>query len=165
MTVKVNVNHSTLKRIVKDLDNRENKTRIANLAIEQMVYWTKKGKSPIKGRTRFAKYSDLYKNRIKRGDYKKYSKRARPVNLHLTGEMLSSLKSKFRRGTIEIGIFNAAMAKRAILHQRGGKNEDGNYVPQRRFIPSKNGEEFITSIQRLLKNEYVKIIDSIIRNS
>ena len=54
-----------------------------------------KGKSPIQGQGKFKKYSDSYKRDIRRR-LKAFGKRVRPVNLKLSGQMLSTFFVKFR---------------------------------------------------------------------
>lgn len=162
--ISVKVNQPSLKSIVKNVNAPKYTQEIGKVIVREMLNSIARGISPVRNERRFVKYSDGYSRAIRKQyksitDYSS-SKKVRPVNLNLSGQMLRALTYKSRRGALQIGIFTSDMAKRAKKHQLG---LDG--VPRRRFIPAQNGEELTVSIMRQLKNEYVKIIDSIIKSS
>lgn len=125
------------------------------------------GYSPVKGEGRFIAYSAQRNNvRPKKSLYpynvqKKFpDKRVRPVNLKLSGQMLQALTYKIRQGAIILGIFDAQESEKAQRHQVG---DPAHGLPKRRFLPTKSGEEFIVSIQREIKDLFVRAIDQILK--
>lgn len=100
----------------------------------------RKGISPVDGQGRFQRYSDSYRNAIKKG-YLGANKRPSPVSMFLSGEMLGSLK------LIEKGkrLFLQFDDKKAAWHQNGKGN-----LPKRKLLPSKRGETFNKRIVQII---------------
>lgn len=139
---------------------------IAENILEQMKDIIATGLSPIRSFGRFEAYKAQKRNRGgKKSGYpynvqKKFpGKKVRPVNLELSGDMLEALDYRNIREGIEISIYKKAEAEKAKTHQQGT-----DLVPQRRFIPSTKGEQFITSITVSIKKMFVEALDKIIRS-
>ena len=100
----------------------------------------RKGISPVDGQGRFQRYSDSYRNAIKKG-YLGANKRPSPVSMFLSGEMLGSLK------LIEKGkrLFLQFDDKKAAWHQNG----EGRF-PKRKLLPTKRGETFNKRIVQII---------------
>lgn len=95
------------------------------------------------------------------GQYK--DKRIRPVNLHLSGEMLNDLKFNLVQGkygfAIEVGYFTSLSAKKESGHREGVGGQ-----PSRPTIPdSSRGEFFAVRISRLLKESFLKAMNDFIK--
>ena len=126
---------------VREVDDRT--TNLVGLAIKQrMLALISKGVSPIKGNDRFPAYKNpkKYPKNVRK-DFP--AKRARPVNLFLSGMFLRSLKLiKSSRGIIEIGFQNGLSQKKEQGHREGAGGQ-----PRRPIIPSRS-EQFSVTIQR-----------------
>jgi len=95
------------------------------------------GRSPVAGK-RWKQYSKDYANRYKDGSRK-------PVNMHLTGDMLKSLKIEKTRKAINI-IFDS---KIAVYHDQLGA---GLSKVIRRLLPDPSkGERFNIRIRAVIK--------------
>jgi len=93
---------------------------------------------------------------------KKYpNKKASPVNLTLTGDMLKALKHEANSKGVSVGIFDQEMKERGLKHQYGDPKK---FLPKRRFIPIyKEGDEILVSIKRGLIDLYTDILDGILK--
>ena len=81
--------------------------------------------------------------------FKELSKRVRPVNLKLTGEMLSSFFIKNTKNGFLVGFTD----KKARWHNQGkGK------LPERRLLPTGSREKFNNRINRTIRIELKKIV-------
>lgn len=158
--VNVTVRSDALNNIVKKLNSTDSQNKVGDLVVDEMKKSLGAGIPPIRGSRRFDVYSESYSKQIKRGHPENPSKKIRPVNLFLSGKMLSFLKHRINGGKLEIGIINADQEtqKIAIAHQTGTKN-----MPKRRFIPSRKGEKLTVTIDRAIKNLYVEIINRLIK--
>lgn len=119
---------------------------------DEIIKSIETGRSPVKGKgsTRFEKYSISYINKMGKGDYK--SKRRRPVNLTLSGDMLKSIKSRIFPNFIRVWFTDP----KAKYHDKLGA---GKSKVKRRMIPNpKNGEEFNAGLQRKIVNALEKAI-------
>lgn len=92
-------------------------------------------------------------------------KKVRPVNLYLSGEMLSHLTFK-RTGkeTIEVGIIDAPSEIETIARAHNEGPTDGKF-PQRRFLPVANGERYALVIERAIREIYRRAVDRIVAES
>jgi len=97
------------------------------------------GRSPVKGTVRFQKYSDSYRDAIKAGRYRSFSKSRSPVNLKLTGKLLKSLQVTMKSNKIEITFTDDLFE----IHNSKGA---GKSKVIRRMLPTNNGELFNKSI-------------------
>lgn len=100
------------------------------------------GTSPVRGFGRFAQYKDSK-------SYPAGKKSATPVNLSLTGTMLSHLNYRRNQNKIEFGILPDAPNKVKVIARVHNTGERAD-IPQRQFIP-KDGQEFVPSIQALIR--------------
>lgn len=113
-------------------------------------------------------------------------KKVRPVNLKLSGDMLEAFTFKTTATGALIGVFDQEQKKKAVLHNNGGRVElkikrkistkvrnfihrkkaqktIGFDIPQRKFVPSKAGDDFVISISRAIKNLYSTILEVILK--
>jgi len=146
--------------------------RLGQMIIQEMIRSITRGQSPVQGFGRFKAYRAQRKP-IKtnaRGENIGYpkgipGKQVRPVDLVLTGEMLSFLDFGLhptRQGSMSVGYSNDAPADvrlRAEVHNKGTHPD----IPQRKFIPNEPGDQFIQIItRRILKfyrEQWAKTID------
>jgi hypothetical protein len=123
---------------------------------EEIVANITAGNSPVKGVGRYEKYSDSYRSDIKSGRYREYSKRTRPVNLRLTGDLLKSLFVKVTSKGLKVGFDN----RLADIHNRRGA---GKSKTIRRMLPTNDGEEFNRSITTRLREVLNRVANKIFR--
>lgn len=125
------------KRLKRDIQTKADMQRILNprvmqeiadVTVEEMLAGIAEGKSPIAGKGNFPAYKNPKKYPGKR-------KPARPVNLELTGQMLSSLRYRINQAKLTITLFYAgAKAKKKEL----GHREGANGQPRRPSLPLDN---------------------------
>lgn len=108
------------------------------------------GRSPVKGKKKFVKYSDGYLKQIKKGKGVFGVKSKRPVNMTLTGEMISSFFVKLKTKSFFIGFDDP----KADYHNRLGVGTGKSKVI-RRLLPTIRGEKFNRSITLDMK-EYLR---------
>lgn len=113
------------------------------------------GISPVKGRGRFQKYSDSYRRQIDRY-YSSFGKRKSPVNMKLSGQMLSTLKAFVSGGNVKVRISDEL----ADIHNRRGA---GRSKVVRRLLPTNNGETFNTKISQNIEDLLIKIVNNTVR--
>lgn len=156
MKSKTKVDFSDAEKIARDLVSPEMKKKVGDSIVEEMKTMIGAGTSPVRGQRRFP----AYKNRK---NYPGDLKPARPVNLNLTGKMLSYLGWKHgeKKSAIAIGMIRppAKEADKAKAHNEGTEN-----MAQRQFIPNQ-GEEFAVSIMRKIKRMYDDRIKELIGRS
>lgn len=123
----------------------------------------KAGVSPVvnvDGKRRFAGYKDPK-------SYPDKKKAKRPVNLFLTGELLSWYVAWGKGAKLFLGIPTFAPEEvkvKAVANNEGTVNKKGEIaIAARRFIPIR-GELFTTSVMRKLKNLYARRIKDLVSN-
>jgi len=162
--VKVNVKTDKIKKKVKAYKKEAMKVMAKEIK-KQILTEILGGRSPVKGQGRFVKYSDSYKDAIdgkstfrtnkntknvfkitnpdKAHDYTEifrlYSKRKRPVNLKVTGQLLASLFSKPEGNDVKFGFTDPLFD----IHNNKGA---GKSKTIRRMLPTEQGETFNRSI-------------------
>jgi len=109
-----------------------------------------KGKSPVQGQGRFARYSESYKKQIKSGKYR--GKSVSPVNLKLKGKLLKS----FKINKIGNGFSLFFKDKKSVFHQSGTPK-----MPKRQLLPEPD-ETFNRRITRAYNLELVKAIKKVL---
>lgn len=119
----------------------------------EIVSTISKGISPVLGQGKYTKYSDSYKKAIKKGRLSRFSKRRSPVNLRLSGQMLSSIFGKKEGRKLVIGFKD----KKAQWHNDG----EGN-LPRRAMLPQDN-ETFSRSITLRLAEVIGRVAGQIFR--
>jgi len=142
---------SKIKRFKKD-----SKVELREKLEEEIKANISSGNSPVKGMGRYQQYSDSYKSAIKKGSYRQFGKRSRPVNLILSGELIESLSVKVTNKGLKVSFDNEL----ADIHNRKGA---GKSKTIRRMLPTKNGEEFNRSITTRLKEVLAKVASKIFR--
>jgi hypothetical protein len=141
--------------------------QLGPIIIQQMKNLIAKGSSPVKGVGRFVAYKGVASIKEGKSQYSVYpysamkeypDKKVRPVNLSLTGAMLSFLSFRLDGSILEVGILPDAPNKQKVIarvHNTGERPD----IPQRQFIPD-DGEEFTVTIMAVIKKLYRKrIID------
>jgi hypothetical protein len=150
MSVKVNI--TLIKDVMNAVSAKANKQAVGDLIITEMKNSISSGVSPVRGERRFVAYKDPTK-------YPADLKSKRPVNLFLSGDMLSQLK------------FYPLAANRfsiAIKGEEGKKaraHNEGIGVPRRHFMPTDTNEEFTVTITRKIRDLYARILSDIINRS
>lgn len=136
---KVKVDFGDAVRQITSFSN--NGIRVVGAELEkQVVKEISEGRSPVKSKGRFFKYSASYRRAIDRGRYSDFNKRKRPVNLKLSGQLLNSIFSRpIGRNKLLLGFDN----KLADIHNRQGA---GKPKVVRRMLPTKEGETFTDTI-------------------
>lgn len=153
------------------------KKEMAEDTIDEMKRLITRGQSPVKGFGRFDAYVAQREPEvnIKILARKKYpygvreefpGKKVRPVNLTLTGEMLDALTYKRVGKNIRIGYFRGLfgfgskeLVEKVSNAQRGNPEKN---IPQRKFLPT-DGEGFVQSVMRVIKNSLLKALKTKLR--
>ena len=139
----------------KDIDEfkKRAKKELVDVYKKEITESIERGVSPVKGQGRFQNYSDSYKEAIEDGRYSRFTKRKRPVNLKLSGQLLKSLFVKVSRKGLIIGFDN----KLADIHNNKGV---GKSKTVRRMLPTEEGEEFSRSITTRVR----EVLDRVAQN-
>lgn len=91
------------------------------------------------------------------------NKKATPVNLELSGDMLRRFDFRIKQGnSIDVGILSAS---REIYTRARAHNDGEGKMPFRPFIPDKPGQEFTVSIQRAIKEIFSEAVAAAIKVS
>ena len=162
---KVTLKLGTLQNLTRLLSQQSVLKPIGEAVISGVLDSVSRGVSPVRGLGRFVAYSGASDRRkypfSVRSEYP--NKKLRPVNLSLDGSMLSSIKSKIENDKLFVGIFGGKHELMAETHNEGTQENSKNKVPKRKFLPTGRGEDFIVSIQRAIKDLFVKAIDDILK--
>lgn len=169
MAISVGINGAVVKKIQGKLENahkffdKEDAKELGEAVVLEMKTMIAKGMSPIRGVGRFPGYKHQGKDgRYPKSVMSKYpNKKQRPVNLHLTGAMLSSLVSKVVKGqvgpAVQIGYQGTffGFRKSSAQKKEQGHREGVNGQPKRPTIPE-GEEQFAAKIQSLILSMYRK---------
>jgi len=150
---KVNVDFGDAKEDIKKFKLKA-KGRVAKSLEKEIVKSIERGVSPVKGKIRFPNYSRSYQKEIRAGRVD--GKRARPVNLKVTGELLKSIFFKITKKGVLIGFDNFL----ADIHNRRGA---GKSKVVRRMLPTNQGEEFSRSITLRMREVLNKLAKQIFK--
>lgn len=153
MPVKVTKNLKNLKMVLPTIKRTFNKGIKANLP-DYIKDDIEAGVSPVRG-ARFQKYSQSYRDQID-SSLSGFGKKKSPVNMKLSGQMLSTLTGKIIKGDVKIRISD----KLADIHNRIGA---GKSRVVRRLLPTNNGEEFNRNISGKIEDLLIKIVNNTIR--
>lgn len=162
MGISVGINGAVVKKIQGKVENahkffdKEDAKELGEAVVLEMKTMIAKGISPIRGVGRFPGYKHQGKDgRYPKSVMSKYpDKKQRPVNLHLTGEMLSSLVSKVVKGQVCPAVqieYQSEISK----NKEQGHREGVNGQPKRPTIPE-GEEQFAAKIQNLILSMYRK---------
>lgn len=132
-----------------DILNNDFVNAVGTTVVTDMKRLIASGQSPVKGWGRFAGYKNP-------GKYPGGKKTSRPVNLSLTGTMLSYLSFRKSGKQIEVGILSNAPSKVKTIARvhNTGERED---IPQRKFIPVE-GDDLTASIMVKVRDLFRKRI-------
>lgn len=135
---------------VKDSIRRESFDELIE-AIKNVI---RKGISPVEGAGRFTRYSESYRDAIKKGYEVVSDKQGKvsPVDMTLSGDMLRSLKSK----PGDEGRVLEFEDEKADYHNNQGA---GKAKTIRRLLPTENGEKFSNVVQ----NKFVKAVKDLVK--
>lgn len=147
-----------LKNVEAAFSSRVTK-RIGEQVVDKMKDLISKGISPIEGKGRFPGYLRAGEKGRYPDRYAHLGKRARPVNLKLTGEFLASLKAEGNKAEIEIGYFEADQAVKEQGHREGVHGQ-----PKRPTIPVGNeNENFTQTIQQIIIDGVVQAVEDYLK--
>lgn len=154
--VKVTGLDDLFKDLVPDIKREYQKelrrTTLKSIIVDNNIL---KGKSPVLGQGRFAPYSNVYRNAIRKGRIKRKT-RVSPVDLKLSGQMLRSFFVRRTRRSVQVGFQDA----KADIHNRRGA---GRKRVIRRLMPTEEQDQFNAAIQRDFKSLLRKAVRRIIR--
>ena len=143
MPIKIKTDLKKLKNYNKEVKDRYQDELNSGAAGYELIRLLqdiiKKGISPVDGEGRFEKYSESYREAIRRGDYP--SKKVSPVNMYLSGDMLGSLRFKKVAGKLYVEFGD----KKAAYHQYGQGN-----MPKRKLLPTGLFDKFNKRISSVL---------------
>lgn len=88
-----------------------------------------------------------------------------PVNLELTGEMLSYLTSDNIGNALYVGFPDSAPSNIRTIADAHNEGPTNDAFPQRRMIPTDSGEEFSISVMRKIVDLYTEKLSNIIYKS
>lgn len=166
VTVKINLDITKSNLSVQVINDPSTAKKVGNKVVLLMKQLIAKGISPVRGVGKFLGYATQRLN-----DKTKYprdsktrkefpDKKVRPVNLFLSGEMLSELDHTRLKNGVQIGFHRASKRSK-------DKAETHNYgtgsVPKRKFLPVDSKDELNVSIMREIKSIYINRIKSIIK--
>lgn len=133
---------------------------IGKTIVETSIDAMSKGLSLVKGQGRFVGYK-------KPDKYPGKKKNKRPVNLKLTGDLYKSLSFERKKNEISYGLLKGKTVGDADIYGPVHNADDPRRpdIPTRRFIPSRQGEEFIVTIMVKLRDIIAKRLADLIRAS
>ena len=152
---KVRTDFKDAKKQIEEF-RRKSKPELRKVLKEEIVGSIERGVSPVKGFGRFPTYSSSYKDAIDSGRYRQFSKRKRPVNLKLTGQLLKSFFVRISKRGIQLGFDN----KLADIHNNRGA---GKSKTVRRMLPTQEGEDFNRSITIRIREVLSRVAKNIFK--
>jgi hypothetical protein len=172
---KIKVELPIAKRIkeIVDMDlAKKVGTKTVGLAKREFIA---KGISPVKGFGRFPAYA-----RQRKSDPSKYpapvlgrfpGKKDRPVNLRLDGSFMKHFTWWLDKKKINVGMsgskgrFNDPPTHIIDMFETHNDGTQAPTVPQRKFLPNKDGEDYKPKITVAIRDEFDKKIKQIIEKS
>jgi len=151
-----------LKKTLQDNFSNRQWAKLSQYVVDQQILKDlSKGNSPVNKARRLANYSERYTKAIKGSLGKENNKSVRPVNLTLTGSMLSNYDARPGEDTFEItlGIHSDAPEfdrLKASVHNTGNKT-----TPRRPFVPLA-GESFTRKITLEIRKLFAYCLDQAI---
>ena len=137
--------------------HRETIKRFAGDLYKECLDLMARGESPVAGKS-WRAYSGIYKRKIRTEKYyRDLGKKTTPVNLHLTGDTIKSLKVRPTKS----GFTTWFQSPLADIHNRRGAGS-GKVV--RRMLP-KRGERFKKVIIDKLKARYSRLVKVLMRKA
>lgn len=138
--------------------------KMGAIIVNEMKRLIASGQSPVKGYGRFAAYKHPEK-------YPGKKKAHRPVNLSLTGTLLSYLSYRKANNLLEVGFLPGKLdgggekkysLNKARLIARVHNTGERPDIPQRKFIPEE-GETFTASINSKIRDAFRKRVLEILK--
>lgn len=154
--VKSNIKAEVINNLRKTVDERfvyDVQREVVDGQIKRLIA---SGTSPVQGYDNKKRY-DAYKDK---DNYPGKKKPNRPVNLSLTGIMLSWYRT-IKVSGIRISLGIPSSAPQDVKDRAEGNNVGANGIPARRFVPLK-GETYAISVLRKLKSLYAQRIKTLI---
>lgn len=141
----------TADELINKIKTKSQVKKVAKLLLKEIKLNTSKGISSVAGGSRrLQKYKDPDK-------YPANRKKARPVNLYLTGQMMKALTTQvvIEEDSFGINVFfnNLTETEKYITHHYGLHG-----VPSRKIIPIDDGEEFSKKVNRYIRNLFNDLI-------
>ena len=144
-------------QLIKTASTRELENELTAIIHSEILPLIDKGLSPVKKARNFKRYSQGYRDAIKRTKGLGKNKQQSPVNLRLSGEMLAEYKAKAKQEkslTATMGIHSDASPRSKLLagvHNNG----ENKFVPMRPFIPKqKEGETYTAKINAAIRRAF-----------
>lgn len=164
VTVKVKIDLKGFERFaaLKEVRSKSFMESVGKGIEKEIKRNTARGISSVRGKGRFQKYSTGYEHYIT----SKKIKRKKPVNLWINGWFMSFIQAWVagKNNYIWVGLVDDAPQKAKDMFE--AHNEGMNRrmkVPQRQFLPTKEGQEFKATINNLIRNRFLKRIEKYIR--
>jgi hypothetical protein len=155
---KVNVNIDLKIDEIKKKVEKNASRAAAQILKDQILFDIAGGRSPVEGKGRFQKYSKRYIDQIDKDPlFQALGKRKRPVNMKLSGQMLSSLSVDVVGNKLRISFSDEV----ADYHNRQGA---GKSKVIRRLLPTNEGERFNRNIRLAFQSKIGRIIKRIVRS-
>lgn len=165
MAMKVTFPKQKLKNVVETLKDyprafgRDDAKAMAEEVLDEMQSLIAKGISPVRGEGRFTGYSESYPSKWHQ---RTYGKKKRPVNLRLSGDMLSNLTYKIvkvgSRSAVEIFFKSAKSSGQKLSpEEKFQKNQK-----TRPLLPT-SGKGFALSIQEIVVRHYNEAINAFLK--
>lgn len=159
--VKTRAKFEIIELIDRFIDKRTAE-EIGNTLVKEAKQLVSEGTSPVRGHGRFARYKDRDKYPLGNETAQALGKKARPVNLTLTGEMLAGLSFKqTSKAALEWGFTKLTGKKKKIAEYHTSGTD---HMAMRRVVPQE-GEEFAVTIMRRLRDIYAKRLADLARIS
>lgn len=152
---KVRINTPSLDNLIETIYKaivKVNESKLKKVIVDDSIAL---GISPVKGEGKYQKYSQSYKDAIKNGRYKKFSKTISPVTLKLSGKLHDSFYVDKTSTGMVIGFKN----KLAHIHTVEGA---GKSKVIRKMLPVKDGEDFKPVIKKEIINLLKAELDNIL---
>lgn len=151
-----------LKKTLQDNFSNRQWAKLSQYVVDQQILKDlDKGNSPVKGARRLTNYSESYVKAIKGKLSKQFDKAVRPVNLTLTGSMLSHYEAQPTENTFEItlGIHENAPLEDRIKAMKHNTGTD--IIPRRPFVPLA-GESYTSKITLEIRKLFAYCLDQAI---
>jgi hypothetical protein len=151
-----------LKKTLQENFSNRQWAKLSQYVVDQQILKDlSKGNSPVNKARRLAKYSERYTKAIKGELGKKNNKTVRPVNLTLTGSMLSNYDARPGEDTFEITLGIHGDAPELDKTKAGVHNVGNKKTPRRPFVPLA-GESFTRKITLEIRKLFAYCLDQAI---
>ena len=154
-----------LKQALKDNFSNRQWAKLSEYVVDQEILKAiDKGNSPVEKARRLQKYSERYVKAIKGTLGKLNNKTVRPVNLTMTGSMLSHYDARPGQGEFEITLGIHGDAPSLDLIKAKAHNEGTDKIPRRPIVPLA-GESYTRKITLEIRKLFAYCLDQAIKRS